>query len=159
MNQLLAPLHLPLLIQVRSASISFYLLFKDILITRSFACPCYFSISLCCRNRNQRYIFPMLRFQRALLILSDHADLITLQDITPRSDTNSLYYDFVGSRVHLWETPVNVPKIYDFDGSIISPRDYEHKLVDMTPVTVNVTLKLFVSFLFISGARSLQLFM
>ncbi len=67
---------------------------------------------------------------------------LTLRDIVPTSDVSNYFNAFVGTRTHLWGSTVNVPNIRDNHGILIKPDEYETKLHDLTPVTVDVTLKL-----------------
>lgn len=58
------------------------------------------------------------------------------------TDPACLYSAFVGSRTHLWDCPIHVPNIRDGHGKLIKPNEYEEKLKHLTPVTIDVVLKL-----------------
>lgn len=71
---------------------------------------------------------------------SDHG--IALRDWVSPHDTTSLYHRYIGDRTHIWGSYFNVPEIRDRNGVLVPPTEWENKLVHMTPVTIDVALKL-----------------
>lgn len=76
-------------------------------------------------------------------IIPPDGNITTLRDMVRDLD-GSVYHDFVGSRIHLWDTPLNVPNIRSKDGSLMKPYNYKSELQHLTPVTVDINLKLYV---------------
>ncbi len=67
---------------------------------------------------------------------------MTLRDMVSPSDKTNLFRDYVGSRTHLWGSKINIPNVRDGQGRLIRPNEYIDALPHLTPVTVDVNLKL-----------------